>query len=308
MRIAVAGFMHESNTWNPRLADRAAFAAQGLAFGEDVRREWADSHHEMGGFLAGEGRFGYEAVPVLMAWATPSGPVDHAFFDELAERLVDGVQGVDGLLLALHGAMATTACLDPDTELLARLRAKLGEDFPLAATFDLHGNLSPRLPSVCRLATSYRTNPHLDQRETGLRAAGLLVRWIKGEIAPRLAISKPPLLCNIMRQDSSQEPFAGTLRRAREAGGLCADFLPGFAYADVPHVGPSFLVVAEKGAQEIADGLGKGLWEERERWRADLPDAAEAVRRAIASPRPPAVIVETGDNVGGGSAGDSTAV
>jgi microcystin degradation protein MlrC len=56
MRIAVAGFMHESNTFNPLRTDRAAFAAQGLAFGPALLDEWADAHHEVGGFLAGAAR------------------------------------------------------------------------------------------------------------------------------------------------------------------------------------------------------------------------------------------------------------
>src|SRR5437868_461421 len=36
MRVAVAGFMHESNTFNPLRTGRAAFAAQGRAVGPDL--------------------------------------------------------------------------------------------------------------------------------------------------------------------------------------------------------------------------------------------------------------------------------
>ena len=51
MRIAIAGFMHESNTFNPTITDRFAFAAQSLVFGNDLIDEWRDAHHEVGGFL-----------------------------------------------------------------------------------------------------------------------------------------------------------------------------------------------------------------------------------------------------------------
>jgi microcystin degradation protein MlrC len=89
MRIAVAGFMHESNTFSPLKADRAAFAAQGLAFGPALLKEWAEAHHEVGGFLAGVRAGRDEVVPLVMAWATPSGPVTDAVFDEITGRLLD---------------------------------------------------------------------------------------------------------------------------------------------------------------------------------------------------------------------------
>src|SRR5262249_5874576 len=46
----------------------------------------------------------------------------------------------------------------------------------------------------------------------------------------------------------------------------------------------------------------------RSSFEAKLPDAAEAVRLALAANTTPAVIVDAGDNVGGGSAGDGTVV
>ena len=39
MRLAVAGFLHESNTFNPLKADRAAFAAGTLALGPGFEAE-----------------------------------------------------------------------------------------------------------------------------------------------------------------------------------------------------------------------------------------------------------------------------
>jgi microcystin degradation protein MlrC len=48
------------------------------------------------------------------------------------------------------------------------------------------------------------------------------------------------------------------------------------------------------------------LWNVRNQLEIDLPDAAEAVRQAIQSVEHPVVLVEMGDNIGGGSPGDST--
>ena len=317
MRLAIAGLMHESNTFSPIRTGRAAFAEQGLAYGADVAREGAEAHHEVGGFLESAGALGFEAMPLLMAWATPAGPVTDQAFDELVEQIIAGLkrEKPDGLLLALHGAMVADSHPEADMDVLARIRGAVGAAFPLAVTFDLHGNLTPRLEGLCDLAVAYRTNPHVDQRERGRQAARLLVRWLKGEVRPCLAIAKPPMLINIMKQDTSREPLAGFMRRVAqieaEPGILAASLLPGFAYADVPEMGPSVVIVADGSharARQMADALAAELYEARASFEADLPDAAEAVRLALAADKAPAVIVDSGDNVGGGSAGDGTVV
>ncbi|HZT80095.1 MAG TPA: M81 family metallopeptidase [Gemmataceae bacterium] len=315
MRIAVAGFLHESNTFAPLRTDRAAFAAQGLAFGPALLDEWRDAHHEMGGFLEAAAAEGFEPVPILMAWATPSGPVTDDVFEEITGRLSDGLrrERPDGLLLALHGAMVAESHLDADGEVLARLRRALGPDFPVVVTFDLHGNLSPRVADNCHAAVAYRTNPHVDQRECGRRAARLLVRTLRGEIRPCVALAKPPLIVNIMVHDTSCEPLKSFMDEARalerQPGILAASLLPGFAYADVPQMGPAVVVVSDGDpalARREADRLAGRLWEARDRLTRQLPDAATAVALALKAERLPAVLVDTGDNVGGGSAGDGT--
>src|SRR5262245_58786338 len=85
MRIAIAGFMHESITFSRNLTDRAAFEAASLTFGDDVIAEWRDAHHEMAGFIEGAARFGYELAPIVMASATPAGPVT----DDMLHEIVD---------------------------------------------------------------------------------------------------------------------------------------------------------------------------------------------------------------------------
>src|SRR5262245_43716108 len=127
MRIAIAGFMHESNTFNPTPTDRKAYLAQSLKFGPDMVDEWRDAHHEVGGFFEAAAAEGFEPVPILMAWATPAGPVTDAVFEEVTARMIADVKGArcDGLLLALHGAMVAESFPDADGETLARLRRAL---------------------------------------------------------------------------------------------------------------------------------------------------------------------------------------
>jgi len=317
MRIAIAGFMHESNTFAPLATDRAAFVAQSLTEGADLLDEWRQGHHEVGGFIEAATVEGFEPVPLLMAWATPSGPVTDAVFDEITARLGELLREArpDGLLLALHGAMVAQSHLDADGEVLARLRRAVGPELPIAVTLDLHGNLSQRLIDNCDLAVAYRTNPHVDQRECGRRAASLLVRRLRGEIRPCQALAKPPLLVNIMAHDTSRPPLRPFMEAARaleqQPGILAASLLPGFAYADVPQMGPSIVIVSDGDADLArcsADRLAEDLWQARQQFTIPLPDAATAVAQALRTDKRPVVLVDTGDNVGGGSAGDGTTI
>jgi microcystin degradation protein MlrC len=315
MRIAIAGFMHESNTFNPVVTDRAAFEAQSLTFGADLIDEWRDAHHEVGGFLEAAKVEDFEPVPIVMAWATPSGPVADSVFEEVTTHIIQGIQRCrpDGLLLALHGAMVAESYPDADGEVLARLRQALGPAFPIVLSLDLHGNLSQRLIELSQAAVAYRTYPHVDQRDCGRRAASLLVRLLRGQIHPRVALAKPPVIINIMTQDTSCEPMKGFMRAVRDLekqpGVLSASLLPGFPYADVPQMGPSVVVVADGDvglAQREADRLANEIWQARHQFSRHLPDAATAVALALKADRTPVVLVDTGDNVGGGSAGDGT--
>jgi microcystin degradation protein MlrC len=317
MHIAVAGFMHESNTFNPLKTDRAAFEAQSWSFGHALLKEWRDAHHEMGGFIEAVTAQKHELLPLAMAWATPSGPVTDDVFGEMTDYLVREIrrQRPDGLLLALHGAMVTDSHLDADGETLARLRAGLGTELPIVVTLDLHGNISPRLVEHSTATIAYRTNPHVDQRARGAQAADLLTRTLRGDIRPVQALAKPPVIVNIMVHDTSKDPLRHFMEEARvlerKPGILTVSLLPGFAYADVPQMGPSIIVVADNDlalARSEADRLGNLLWEARDQLVARLPDAATAVARALQADRTPVVLVDTGDNVGGGSAGDGTVI
>jgi len=316
MRIAVAGFMHESNTLSPMRADKQAFLAQGWDEGQALVERWARAHHEVGGFLEGLADDDVQIAPLLMAWATPCGPVEEAVFEEVMQKLLTGLEREqpDGLLLALHGAMVATHEEDGDGLVVERLRKALGPDFPIVVTLDLHGNISPRLVENATAAIAYRSCPHIDQRERGIQAAGMIRRIVRGDVRPTMALAKPPMIVNIMVHDTSREPLLSIMNEARRLEDdpdiLAVSVLPGFAYADVPQMGPTVIVVTDGDkarATQEADRLGQIIWDRREEMNRTLPDATEAVRQALVA-KAPAVLVDTGDNVGGGSAGDGTTI
>jgi microcystin degradation protein MlrC len=316
-RIAIGGILHESNSFASTPTDLAAFQRSELRRGNEIAREWADSNHEVAGYLEGAGKYGFEPVPLMVAQATPAGPVTDSALDGFVEELMGGVRQAraDGLLLALHGAMVTPNHPHADAEVVRRLRMAFGADFPIVVTHDFHANVPPEIVEHSTALVTYKQNPHVDQRERGLKAAEIMAGIVSGKVRPTQAIGKPAMLYNIRFQYTSVEPLAPiveeTRRLEQQPKILAASVAGGYQYADVPYVGPAVVVVTDNDpalAKREAQRLSDMLWATRDRLRLSLPDAKAAVREAMASDRSPVVLVDMGDNVGGGSAADSTFV
>ena len=313
--IAIGGIMHESNTFSETPTDFAAFSQ---TFARNLVNFWGDSHHEMGGFIQGATAYNYTAYPTLMASATPAGRVTDDAFDRFTEMLIQHLKAApkhEGLLLALHGAMVVESYPDGDGEVLRRLRDALGQDFPIVVTLDQHANVSEQMVAESTALVIYKTTPHIDQRQRGLQAAELMMRILSDEVTPTQALAKPPMLLNIRYHNTNVPPMAPILTAAKHLETrpdvLVANVAAGYPYADVYEVGPSFVVVTDDNpqlAQTEADQLSDMLWNVHGQLTLDLPDAAQAVAQAIASEHHPVILVEMGDNIGGGSPGDSTFV
>ena len=314
-RIGIIGFMHESNTFASTPTTLAQFEEAHYDKGADLIGTWKEAHHELGGFLVGCEEREFEAVPILAGWATPSGPLTRDCYEQVVKEILRGLDDagpLDGLLLALHGAMVAEGLDSADGETVSRIRNHLGEQFPIVMTLDMHGNLSRPMVDRPDATIIYRTYPHVDQKERGLEAARLIERMLKGECHPRQAMAKPPLLVHIVQQYSEAGPMKRIMDKVREIaaspGILSASFAPGYIYADVPDMGASAVVIAD-GDIELAEKHSRELAEYafslRVELNADLPTPEDAVREA-ASIEGPVSLMDCGDNIGGGGPGDST--
>ena len=318
-RIAIAGILHESNTFASKLTRLSDFEAAATCRGDEIEAEFGQAAHEVGGFFAGAKEYGLELVPTLVANATPSGTVAAEAFETLTLELIERLREAgefDGLLLALHGAMVSEDYPDADAEVLRRVRAALGPDLPVVVTHDAHANVAPEEIALSDALVIYKEVPHVDQRERGRQAAAIMARITKHGVRPAQAIEKPPLLYNILFHNTSKPPMAllvDELKRMEREDPriLAASAAVGYQYADVPQMGPSIVVVTD-GDEELARGearrLAAMMWEHRLQMSLDLPDAEEAVRRARQAESKPVVLVDLGDNIGGGSAGDGTTI
>ena len=274
------------------------------------------AQHEIGGFIQGATAYGYTAYPMVMTSAIPAGRVTDDAFDRLTGMLIQHLKAApkhEGLLLALHGAMVVESYPDGDGEVLRRLRDAFGQDFPIVVTLDQHANVSEQIVAESTALVIYKTTPHIDQRQRGLQAAELMMQILQKGVTPTQALAKPPMLLNILYHTTNVPPMEPILTAAKQLEAhpnvLVTNVALGYPYADVHEAGPSFVVVTDNDpqlAQKEADRLSDMLWNARGQLTLDLPDAAQAVQQAIQSERHPVILVEMGDNIGGGSPGDGT--
>jgi microcystin degradation protein MlrC len=312
-RVAVAGILHESNSFSSVKTQHGDFS---IRRGPEIIREWKLSNHEVAGYIAGAEQHGFDLVPLMVAQATPAGPVTDAALTQLTDELIASLKSagpIDGLLLALHGAMVTESAPHGDAEVLRRLRAAFGDKLPIVVTHDFHANVPPEVVERSTALVTYKENPHVDQRDRGIQAAGIIMKTISGKVKPVQRIVKPPMLYNIRFQYTSVAPLKPIVdaSRALETNPkiLAASVSGGYQYADVPWVGPSAIVVTDGDpdlAEREAKRLSDMLWNTRDQLKLNLPDPAAAVKQAAAETVQPVVLVEMGDNIGGGSTGDST--
>ena len=319
-RVGIVGLLQESNTFLTETTRRAHFEMDLLLRGEGIRETMAGAPHEVGGFFAGlaEAAKEVEAVPLFLARALPYGRIDQADFERLVEELLEAVAAagpLDGILAAPHGATVAYGHDDADGWWLGRLRDLVGPDVPIIASLDPHANLSPAMVAATDAIVAYRSNPHLDQRETGRRAALLMIETLAGRVRPTQVAAYPPMAINIRSQNTSESP----MRELYEALGALADrpgvvshsVILGFPYADVPEMGSAVLVVTEGDAtlaRELAEAMGEEMWQQRRRFEPVQTSVEDAIGLALARPSRPVVLLDMGDNVGGGSPGDSNAI
>ncbi len=318
-KIALAGFMHETNCFVPGATDYEHFARPadrpGILRGEEIMTEFAESGASTAGFIAGNDG-NHELAPLLWTSTTPGAAVTaHAYeriSSEILARLSE-VLPVDGIYLDLHGAMVSVQHADGEGELLRRVRAVVGDDIPIVISLDYHANVTPAMVALADAILPYHTYPHVDQHATGQRASAAMKRLlIEGRPQGR-ALRQLPFLLPLNYQCTLVEPSKGIVeaaiaRQTHEM--LSLAYLAGFPPSDLAECGPT--VSAHAYSQAAADAAVDDITQMIALKEAEFaeplfsPDEAvvEAMRLAL-SARKPVVIADTQDNPGCGGSGDT---
>jgi microcystin degradation protein MlrC len=314
--IAIAGISHESNSFNVHKTKLEDFYQSPDVPRDQFITEAAKTNTTVSGYIEGSKRFGLNLHPTVVVRAQPKGPVtDHAF-NTLSEKILQELKAapkLDGIFLALHGAMVVESYPSGDAELTRRVREAMGPDIPIIVTHDFHANVTPEIVEHSNVLITYKENPHLDTKERGIQAARIMADMVRGKAKPTQVVVKPPMMYNIVYQYTSVEPLAPIVQESRNLEEnpkiLAVSVSGGYQYADVPWMGPSVVVATDNDlelAQREAQRLSDMLWGTRDRLALKVPTPAEAVKKAMEGGKFPAVLIDMGDNIGGGTPGDST--
>jgi microcystin degradation protein MlrC len=312
-RIAVATFSHETCTFCPGSTTVEDWEFYGPPTRDILRGET--------GYIGGFKRFceefgGVELVPIISPRDAKGGSsgswITREAFEKYAGLIVsDLLQSapLDGVFLALHGAMAVTGIPKPEAELARRVRAAVG-NIPIMVSLDLHANEDHELAEAVDAVFIIKRYPHYDTTLIGETAARVMLNTMHGRYKPVMAVRKPGVITPSVFQGTGTSPAMEIMERARiwecEHPGVYVSVAFGFAYADVPDVGATVMVVANnnrKLVKEIAEDMSDFIWRKRKEFAAKkLPKTKEGVAlaiRAVKEGKRPVVIADHSDRTGG---------
>jgi microcystin degradation protein MlrC len=302
MRIATGGFHIESCTFSPLLTRRDDFLVlrgHDLLQTYDFITKFAD----------------VEVVPLAYARALPGGPVDKLFYEAIKAEILSGLRekdSWDGVFLHLHGAATVEGLDDAEGDLVAAIRQVVGPDCMLAASYDLHGNVSQSVVDHLDLLSAYRTAPHVDWYETLKRVFTLLVECCRQNLRPYKTFIPIPILLPGEQTSTEWEPAASLYnmipKMVAGEGVMDASILVGYVWADEPRATASVLAFGldQAAVQHAAFTLAQRYWDVRHQFRFNVPTGSvdECIQMALATPEYPVVISDSGDNPTAGGAGD----
>src|SRR6266849_8305814 len=263
-RIAVGGFLHETNTFAPTKAVYDAFVQGGgwppMSQGAKLLEKMRNINVGMAGFVPAAETEGWELVPTIWCAASPSAHVTKDAYERVAKAVVDGIKAagsIDGVYLDLHGAMVAEHLDDGEGEILARVREAIGKDLPLVVSLDLHANVTPEMVEHADALIAYRTYPHIDMADTGRAAAKHLALLLRTKQRFAKAFRQLPFLIPISWQCTNDQPTKGIYQKlaALESDAVpTLSFAPGFPAADFRDCGPSVFAYGKTQADAGAGG------------------------------------------------------
>lgn len=303
MRIAVGGIHTECSTYSPVLMEEQDFR---------VLKGEALLGSPYFAFLPAEG---VECLPLLHARAIPGGPVSrHAYEGFKAEflQLLQAALPLDGLYLAMHGAMKVDGMDDAEGDWIEAARRVVGPHCPVAASYDLHGNVSDRVVDNLDIFAAYRTAPHIDVRATMERAWAMLLRTLREGLKPGIAFAPVPVLLPGECTSTEDEPAKGLYAAlppvdARD-GILDANLMIGYVWADEPRATAAAVVTGldAEAARQAAEEIAAAYWNAREDFAFGpvTGPLEEMLRVAAETQTRPIILADSGDNPTGGGVGD----
>lgn len=319
--ILVACISHETNTFSPVPTPLSAFGGgQGPLRGEHAYDSFRGTGTATGGLIELAERIGANVQVPIIARCIPSTSVDDIAYETISDELCSAVANAvregrcDALFLELHGAMVTQSLEDGDGPLLRRLR-ELAPDLPIALSLDFHANVTNEMVEAPTSVVAYKTYPHLDMKETGIRTGQITLDAMAGKIKPVTVWGNVPLLVNLQCMNTSEPPLADLMRTAADAernpAVLAVSILPGFPLADTREAGLSCIVMTDDDpllARQVLQRILSQAWDTRSAYTIVPERLEKSVSDARNRSGKPWLMLDIADTCNSGGALDSVSV
>lgn len=284
--------------------------------GDEVFTAGARRNAYMAGFVAAAKEYrnvqlvGLESPAGVFGGSSASWMTEEAFDHFVGRAIADLREAlpVDGVYLALHGALAVRNIPRPEAELAKRIRDVVGPDVPIVASFDFHGNEDGEFLRWADMTFVTKRYPHYDAAKQGFRSARALIRLARGDYQPVAATKKVPILTPTVLQWTGKSPGMEIMERARrwedQFPDVFVNVFLGFPWADVPDVGATVQVISngsEFYTNLVAEDMASYLWQRRaDFFEEEFLQPQEAVSRvaSLAPEEKPAVLADYSDRSG----------
>jgi microcystin degradation protein MlrC len=332
-RIAFGRFMHETNSFSPVETTIEDFKRTHYVEGQELLIACQPENEEVKGFLKNLELSGFykavkkhkdkniELIPTVSAWSISGGPVAKKDFDDYCEKIKSYLKEageLDGVFLALHGALGVTGEIEPEVKLIKEIRSVVG-DIPIAVTMDLHANLSKEKIENIDIICAYRSNPHWDMARTGFRAGDILIKSISGEVQLTKSWRTLPMLLGGGVTIDFLPPMRGIFQRLKEIEQdsrvlYCSVFMC-HPFLEHPELGWSVNIITDNNqelAESISDEIAERCWAVRKKMPPKFPElneSLEKIRKMKLTRKVGCIAVcDASDVVGAGGTGENTAI
>ncbi len=312
-RILVGEFYQETDTFNTEPMGLEGFTALRVAEGKEILSACEDLPCSFRGICDAITDNGGEVIPSVSLFSSAGGRVKDEVFEFTKERLrhyIETAGRIDAVFLSLHGATCTESEDDACGTLVEFVRGLVGDEMIIAASFDLHANITDALLKNLDIICGYHTYPHIDIYEAGYRAGKLGMARLNGEALFQASVHVPMIVPPAGYSDV-EEPFRSVVAYAKQtvSDGRILDYsiFNVQPWLDVKEIASTVVTIApdKEEALRCAAEIAERFFAERDGYWPELYSVDEIIDIAEANTSGKCVVlVDSADSANGGAMGD----
>ncbi|MEH6738357.1 MAG: M81 family metallopeptidase [Sulfitobacter sp.] len=310
MNIFIAGLSTETNSFSPLPTGIISFQEGSIHHGnatQDPVQYWTGPLHIWRNRAEADS---HQIIESLSAHAQPAGVTVKAVYEAFRNEILSDLKaagGIDVILLSLHGAMIADGYDDCEGDLIAACR-KIAPNAVIGGLLDPHCHLTDLMMDSATLLVAFKEYPHIDIPARAEELFTLAMDAAEGRTKPMMADFDCKMVMALPTPSGPMRDFVDEMQAQEGKDGILSlSIAHGFPWGDHPRVGTRALAICDgTGAEQVAETLGRKLYDLRHVLNTEIPDIARALDLAQVEADGPIVLADMSDNAGGGAPSDAT--